>query len=133
MICDKHCPMLDKNGDCLNNDLECELRNKGSICGDCIHDAVCGEEGHLDPAMIFCVEKVSRDAVGMIGRIKGLRLSDLIPYLIGTPWFTVIRRTGETCNKCASTYPEKFLVNRIAYDDQEQKIVIILDEDNEVD
>ena len=30
-----------------------------TICDNCIHDDVCGIEGHLDEAMIFCANKVS--------------------------------------------------------------------------
>ena len=30
-----------------------------TICDNCIHDDVCGKEGHLDEAMIFCADKVS--------------------------------------------------------------------------
>ena len=131
MICDKHCPLLNLDtGDCKGDEDYCPLnRDRSSICGDCIHDKVCGEEGHLDPAMTFCADKVSKDVVGMIGRVHGLRLSDLIPYLVDTPWFTVIRKSGETCNQITYTYPERFKVLRISFDHLEQKIVIILDEE----
>jgi hypothetical protein len=27
-----------------------------TICDNCIHDDVCGKEGHLDEAMIFCAD-----------------------------------------------------------------------------
>lgn len=29
------------------------------ICGNCIHDGVCGLEGHLDEALTFCADKVT--------------------------------------------------------------------------
>ena len=129
MICDKHCPMLDKNGDCMKPDLECDLRDRGSICGDCIHDYVCGMEGHLDPAMTFCAEKVGTDVVAMLSRVNGLRLSDLIPVLDTTPWFSVVMETGETNAQVTYTYPERFLVHKISFDTAEKKIVIIVTED----
>ena len=28
-----------------------------TICDNCIHDDVCGKEGHLDEAMIFCADE----------------------------------------------------------------------------
>ena len=28
-----------------------------TICDNCIHDCVCGEEGHLDEALTFCAHK----------------------------------------------------------------------------
>jgi hypothetical protein len=55
------------------------------------------------------------------------RLIDIIPYL-DSPWFTVLERTGETCNSIAVTYPERFLVTKISWDDQERKIVIVIRE-----
>ena len=30
-----------------------------TICDNCIHDNVCGLEGHLEEAMTFCVHRVS--------------------------------------------------------------------------
>lgn len=30
-----------------------------TICDNCIHNNVCGLEGHLDEAMTFCIDKVS--------------------------------------------------------------------------
>lgn len=30
-----------------------------TICDNCIHDNVCGLEGHLDEAMTFCADRVS--------------------------------------------------------------------------
>lgn len=129
MICDKHCPMLNLDtGEC-KSDKECELRDRASICGDCIHDRVCGEEGHLDPAMTFCVEKVSTEVVGMLSRVRGLRLSDIIPVLEGTRWFTVVRKSGECNCSVTYTYPEKFKVYRISFDTEEQKIVVIVEEE----
>lgn len=29
------------------------------ICDNCIHDSVCGLEGHLDDALTFCADKVT--------------------------------------------------------------------------
>ena len=29
------------------------------ICDNCIHDGVCGLEGHLDEALTFCADKVT--------------------------------------------------------------------------
>ena len=33
-----------------------------TICDNCIHDCVCGCEGHLDEAMTFCADRVATPA-----------------------------------------------------------------------
>ncbi len=127
MICDKHCPMLNLDtGECKSDEV-CELRDTASICGDCIHDRVCGEEGHLDPAMTFCAEKVSTDVVGMISRTQGLRLSDIMPVL-PCDWFTVLRPSGEMNNSVVYAYPEKFRVLKINYDVEQQSLCVVVEE-----
>lgn len=127
MICDKHCPMLNLDtGEC-KSDKECELRDTASICGDCIHARVCGEEGHLDPAMTFCAEKVSIDVTGMLSRIRGLRLSDIMPVL-PCDWFTVLRPSGEMNNSVVYTYPERFKVLKINYDVEQQSLCVVVEE-----
>ena len=127
MICDKHCPMLNLDtGEC-KSDKECELRDRASICGDCIHDKVCGEEGHLDPAMTFCVDKVSTDVIGMISRTHGLRLSDIMSVL-PCDWFTVLSPSGEMNNSVVYTYPERFRVLKINYDVEQQSLCVVVEE-----
>ena len=129
MICDKHCPMLNPDtGECKSDGV-CELRDTASICGDCIHNRICGEEGHLDPAMTFCAEKVSINVAGLLSRVRGLRLSDIIPTLEDTRWFTVVRKTGECNNPDTYSHPELFKVYRISFDTEEQKIVVIVEEE----
>ena len=95
-----------------------------TICDDCIHDVVCGDEGHLDPALIRCAEK---KPVSLLKR-RELLLIDIIQYLETGKWFTVIRRTGETCNKITYTYPERFKVVGINFEPSEQKICVIVEE-----
>lgn len=127
MICDKHCPMLNLDtGECKSYEV-CELRDRASICGGCIHDKVCGEEGHLDPAMTFCAEKVSTDVIGMISRTQGLRLSDIMPVL-PCDWFTVLRPSGEINNSVVYTYPERFRVLKINYDFEQQSLCVVVEE-----
>ena len=70
MICDKHCPLLDKATGVCKNENSCELREKGSICGDCVHDEVCGLEGHLDPAMTFCADMTTTSPSCRVGSIE---------------------------------------------------------------
>lgn len=127
MICDKHCPLLNKNtGDCKKNG-PCELKDKGSICSDCIHDEVCSLEGHLDPAMTICADKLHIDVVGMISRTSGLRLSD-IRSVLPSSWFTVLAPTGEMNNACTYTYPEKFKILKINYDVEQQGLAVVVEE-----
>lgn len=127
MACDKYCPMLNTDTDDCKGDVERPLRDKGSICDDCIHDEVCGEEGHLDPAMTFCAEKISKATFGLMKRVNGLfMLSDIAPYINGT-WFTVIRTTGEPCNQDTYRHPENYKVISIGYDHLEEKIVVAVD------
>lgn len=125
MICDKHCPMLNLDtGECKSDEV-CELRDHASICGDCIHDKVCGEEGHLDPAMTFCAEKVSTDVIGMISRVHGLRLSDITPYM--QSYFTVMQHSGEISNSDTYTNPQDYKIVQIAYDVRESSICVVVD------
>lgn len=127
MICDKHCSMLNLDtGECKSDEV-CELRDRGSICGDCIHDRVCGEEGHLDPAMTFCAEKVSTDVIGVISRTQGLRLSDIMSVL-PCDWFTVLSPSGAMNNSVVYTYPERFRVLKINYDVEQQSLCVVVEE-----
>ena len=103
--------------------MEKELK---TVCDDCIHDEVCGEESHLEPACVYCAEK---KPVSLLKREGGeLLLIDLIPCLNEENWFTVIRRTGETCNQITYIYPERFKVVHVGYDTYEQKICVVVDE-----
>ena len=86
-----------------------------TICDDCIHADVCGAEDNFEPALKFCAN-------------KSLKLSDIIPYLETGKWFTVVKRTGETCNSITYTYPERFKVVGINFEPSEQKICVIVDE-----
>lgn len=100
-----------------------------TICDNCIHDEVCGCEGHLEPALQFCRDKISTDTLSIFQHPRMmLRLSDLIPYLAHSSWFTVICKTGETNNTCTYTYPERFRVRNIQYDDIEKKISVAVEE-----
>lgn len=99
-----------------------------TICDNCIHDEVCGMEGHLEPALKFCMNKISNDTLNIFQHPRMmLRLSDLIPYLKGS-WFTIIRKTGETNNTCTYTYPEDFRVINVEYNDAERKIAVVVEE-----
>lgn len=127
MICDKHCPLLSKEtGGCRKNGT-CELKDKGSICSDCIHDEVCCLEGHLDPAMTFCADKLQTDVAGALSRTSGLRLSDILPVLPSS-WFTVLAPNGEISNACTYSYPEKFKVLKINYDVEQQSLAVVVEE-----
>ena len=95
------------------------------ICNDCIHNDVCRDEGYLDPAMTLCGDKISTATLHLFS--PRLRLSDLQPHLLSN-YFTVIKKTGETCNPCTYTYPEKFAVVGIIYDTDEEKICISVEE-----
>lgn len=97
------------------------------ICENCIHDTVCGEEGHLDPAMTFCAEHIGTDVVGMISKTHGLRLSDIMPVL-PCDWFTVLRPSGEINNSVVYTYPERSRVLKINYDVEQQSLCVVVEE-----
>ena len=100
-----------------------------TICDNCIHDDVCGMEGHLEPALKYCFNKISTDTLGAFESKRSiLRLSDIIPYLNIKGWFTVIAKTGETNNNITYIYPERFRVLNIEYCDPEQKICISVEE-----
>ena len=47
-----------------------------TICDNCIHDDVCGIEGHLDEAMIFCANKVSDVTQHYINSHDSTEMSD---------------------------------------------------------
>lgn len=127
MICDKHCPMLNLDtGECKSDGV-CELRDTASICGDCIHNLICGEEGHLDPAMTFCAYKVSTDVAGVLSRVRGLRLSDIMSVL-PCDWFTVLSPSGAMNNSVVYTYPERFRVLKINYDVEQQSLCVVVEE-----
>ena len=99
-----------------------------TICNNCIHDDVCGMEGHLEPALKYCFNKISTDTLGAFeSKREVLRLSDIIPYLEGS-WFTCIVKTGETNNRITYTYPERFRVLSILYCVSEQKLCINVEE-----
>ena len=99
-----------------------------TICDNCIHNAVCGDEGYLEPALKYCFDKISTDTLGaFVSKRELLLLSDIIPYLDGD-WFTCIVKTGETCNKTTYTYPERFKVLGIWYCKEEQKLCINVEE-----
>lgn len=97
------------------------------ICDECIHNEICREEGHLDPAMTFCAEKIHKDVAGMPSRTSGLRLSDIISVLPSS-WFTVLSPTGEMNNSCTYTYPERFRVLKINYDATQQGICVVVED-----
>lgn len=97
-----------------------------SICDGCIHNNVCGEEGHLDPAMTFCAELVPCDVVGMLSRINGLRLSDIMGVLPSS-WFTVTAPTGAQNDAIPYRHPEQYKVLKITYDEDEKKICVIVE------
>ena len=101
-----------------------------SICDHCIHDSICGCEGHLDPAMLFCAYMIDKNVAGYLARTSGIRLSDITPLLKDTSWFTVTKRTGETNSKDAFDNPVKYLVLGITFDSLEEKIVIIIEEES---
>lgn len=126
-ICDKHCPLLDKDTSNCKKAEPCELKDKGSICSDCIHDEVCSLEGHLDPAMTICADKLHTDVVGVISRTSGLRLSDILSVLPSS-WFTVLAPTSEMNNACTYTYPEQFKVLKINYDVEQQSLAVVVEE-----
>ena len=99
-----------------------------TICDNCIHDCVCCLEGHLEPALKYCFDKISTDTLGAFeSKREVLRLFDIIPYL-KDGWFTCIVKTGETCNKTTYTYPERFRVLDIWYCVSEQKLCIDVEE-----
>ena len=108
-----YCPENDKNGNKERDDEN--GKEPKTICDDCIHADVCGEEDNFEPALKFCAN-------------KSLKLADIIPYLETGKWFTVVKRTGETCNKITYTYPERFKVVGINFEPSEQKICVIVDE-----
>lgn len=67
--------------------------------------------------------------VSLLRRNGGeLLLIDIIPFLETGKWFTVVRRTGQTCNKITYTYPERFKVVGINFEPSEQKICVMVDE-----
>ncbi len=100
-----------------------------TICDNCIHDEVCGCEGHLEPALQFCRDKISTDTLSIFQHPRMmLRLSELIPYLNIGNWFTVIAKTGEPNNDITYIYPERFRVLNIQYDEVEKKISVAVEE-----
>ena len=38
----------------MNNNVRIENLDEPTICDNCIHDDVCGLEGHLEPALKYC-------------------------------------------------------------------------------
>lgn len=99
-----------------------------TICDNCVHDEVCGLEGHLEPALVFCRDKISTDTLSIFQHPRMmLRLSELIPYL-NRNWFTVIAKTGEQNNGITYTYPERFRVLNIQYDVDEKKLSVAVEE-----
>ena len=99
-----------------------------TICDNCIHDDVCGMEGHLEPALKFCANKISTDTLKMFSKtITPLRLADLIPFL-KDKWFTCIKSTGETNNQNTYIRPDKFYVVGIWYCVEEDKICVDVEE-----
>ena len=99
-----------------------------TICDNCIHDSVCCLEGHLEPALKFCGDKISTNTLKMFSKTATpLRLADLIPVLNGE-WFTCIKRTGETNNQTTYIRADKFYVVGIWYCTEEGKICIDVEE-----
>ena len=105
-------------------------------CSDCIHEVVCDatvdairryrEDAGLYPACCQFVEKNPVYLLKQNGR--ELLLIDIVTFLEPGKWFTVVRRTGETCNQITYTYPERFKVVGINFEPSEQKICVIVDE-----
>ena len=99
-----------------------------TMCDNCIHDDVCGMEGHLEPALKFCGDKISTDTLKLFSKtVTCLRLSDLIPFINDT-WYTRLVRTGELDNQTVYIRPDKFRVVGIHYCSQEGKICVDVDE-----
>lgn len=97
-----------------------------TLCDNCIHDTVCGEEGHLDPAMTFCAYQVSEDVAGFVGRTNGLLLVTITQYL-GDPYFTVIESTGEVGSQDTYRHPENYRVTDIRYSLEEMQLQITVE------
>ena len=57
-----------------------------------------------------------------------MRLSELAP-LIRCGFFTVIARTGETCNRDTQEHPEWFFVKEVQYSAEEEKVIVVVNED----
>ena len=98
------------------------------LCDNCVHNKVCRFTQENNPAKPteFCVDQLPEETVGFIRRAGGLRLSDIAPY-ITCEFFTVIKQSGETCNNDVWLHPLDYLVDRIDWDNSEQKIVIIIE------
>ena len=54
-----------------------------TICDDCVHREVCGDEGAFEPALQYCVNRLTEDVVGFIGRRSGLSLVTVLPFIKG--------------------------------------------------
>lgn len=99
-----------------------------TICDNCIHDDVCCLEGHLEPALKFCGDKISTGTLRMFNKtVTRLRLADLMPFL-KDEWFTCIKSTGEISEQNTYIRPDKFYVVGIWYCVDEGKICVDVEE-----
>lgn len=97
-----------------------------TLCDDCIHRDVCGDEGCCDPAMVYCINRLTEDVAGFIGRKNGLLLTTLMP-LLTKPYFTVVAATEQANDQDTYDHPANYKVISIDYNKDIEKLMIIVD------
>lgn len=102
------------------------IEESKTLCDDCIHRDVCGDEGCCDPAMVYCRNRITEDVAGFIGRKNGLLLITLMP-LLTKPYFTVVAATEQVNDQDTYEHPANYKVISIDYSNEEGKLMVVVD------